>query len=1060
MIQLARDYTDKGEFDIALELNRMAESIAINEFGKESVAYSDVCFNHGRILYLTNNKALFTDALRWFMDAMNVIEKLLGKENSKYALCLSNIGKLKSEFGETKEAETLYLSALEIWRSATFFDSIEYAKCAGNLAIIFVEKQEFESAEALMVEVKNIFLKLVGENNALYGNAVFSLGNLYFVRGDYLDAEAQYLKVAEIWEKALGKNHENYSAIIIQLGNLYQELGRYEVSLKYLILADSLLAMNGVENPYYVFNKMNQSVIYLTLGQYQKAEKLSLESCNLFKNAFGVSNVNYLGSLINLGNFYHCIGDIERGRKQFVEAKNIFEQVLKDTLNDFYINCINNLSILCIRNGEYLEAESLIRQILLIKRNLGLENHVSYAAFEANLAEVLMKLKKFDGAEDLLLNGLKRQSDQLGTLHPDYLRTLNLLGQLEFYKENYVKSKEYLSNSIDLAGRIYGKAHPEYFFLLAKMMNLNRELKDFNSCDSIIKESSLFNNSILMNGLQFLSERELFLYCKKFEFLYNEIYSLALDKFISGLESEFGLINQICYNNTLINNGFILYAVRQIRNWYRLQDIKSEIYERNLALTRRLSIEYAKPLHQQVIVESLETELEKSEKEMVQSFDKINLSTKRVDWKQIEKSLQSDEAAIEFVCFNYITKHQSDSLIYAAFIVKPGFHYPAFVPLLNFNKILEYTNGKENENLLGYIHQRGVYPSIVTQMEGLYDLIWKPLDTILQDVKTVYYSPSGILHRINLEAIPIDDKAILSDHYKLIRLGSTRSIAMADFTNVNSHNQVIMFGGINYNLDNSMINFDTVSHDSIVLQNHELSFSYIERGIKERAAEWRYLPGTEKEIKGISRIFKKFKFEIAKYSGDKASEEEFKNIGKYQASPRVLHIATHGFFFPDPKESLRSSISSLQKEPVFKISDHPMIRSGLIMAGGNYAWKNGKSNKEGREDGILTAFEISQMNLSNTELVVLSACETGLGDIQGNEGVYGLQRAFKIAGAKYLIMSLWQVPDKQTSLLMTTFYKKWLEEKMTIPDAFHAAQKELREIGLDPYQWAGFVLVE
>ncbi|MBK8643777.1 MAG: tetratricopeptide repeat protein [Saprospiraceae bacterium] len=162
---------------------------------------------------------------------------------------------------------------------------------------------------------------MVGENNALYGNAVFSLGNLYFVRGDYLDAEAQYLKVAEIWEKALGKNHENYSAIIIQLGNLYQELGRYEVSLKYLILADSLLAMNGVENPYYVFNKMNQSVIYLTLGQYQKAEKLSLESCNLFKNAFGVSNVNYLGSLINLGNFYHCIGDIERGRKQFVEAK-------------------------------------------------------------------------------------------------------------------------------------------------------------------------------------------------------------------------------------------------------------------------------------------------------------------------------------------------------------------------------------------------------------------------------------------------------------------------------------------------------------------------------------------------------------------------------------------------------------------------------------------------------------------------------------------------------------------------------------------------------------------
>jgi CHAT domain-containing protein len=137
-----------------------------------------------------------------------------------------------------------------------------------------------------------------------------------------------------------------------------------------------------------------------------------------------------------------------------------------------------------------------------------------------------------------------------------------------------------------------------------------------------------------------------------------------------------------------------------------------------------------------------------------------------------------------------------------------------------------------------------------------------------------------------------------------------------------------------------------------------------------------------------------------------------------------------------------------------------MIRSGLILAGGNHAWKTGKPLRPDMEDGILTAYEISQMNLSNTELVVLSACETGLGDIEGNEGVYGLQRAFKIAGAKYLIMSLWQVPDFQTQELMTTFYKNWLEGKMSIPDAFRSAQGEMREKYQSPYFWAGFVLVE
>lgn len=137
-----------------------------------------------------------------------------------------------------------------------------------------------------------------------------------------------------------------------------------------------------------------------------------------------------------------------------------------------------------------------------------------------------------------------------------------------------------------------------------------------------------------------------------------------------------------------------------------------------------------------------------------------------------------------------------------------------------------------------------------------------------------------------------------------------------------------------------------------------------------------------------------------------------------------------------------------------------MLRSGLILAGGNHAWKTGKPVREGMEDGILTAYEISQMNLSNTELVVLSACETGLGDIQGNEGVYGLQRAFKIAGVKYLVMSLWQVDDKQTSRLMTLFYKKWLTEKMPVPEALRAAQNELRKRGFDPFYWAGFVVVE
>ena len=136
-----------------------------------------------------------------------------------------------------------------------------------------------------------------------------------------------------------------------------------------------------------------------------------------------------------------------------------------------------------------------------------------------------------------------------------------------------------------------------------------------------------------------------------------------------------------------------------------------------------------------------------------------------------------------------------------------------------------------------------------------------------------------------------------------------------------------------------------------------------------------------------------------------------------------------------------------------------MIRSGLILAGANHAWTGGQP-LENLADGILTAYEVSQMHLRETELVVLSACETGLGDIKGNEGVYGLQRAFKIAGVRYVLMSLWQVPDFATQDLMTAFYTLWLSEKISIPDAFHKAQQQVKAKRPEPYYWAGFVLVE
>ncbi|MFN8331277.1 MAG: CHAT domain-containing protein [Saprospiraceae bacterium] len=354
---------------------------------------------------------------------------------------------------------------------------------------------------------------------------------------------------------------------------------------------------------------------------------------------------------------------------------------------------------------------------------------------------------------------------------------------------------------------------------------------------------------------------------------------------------------------------------------------------------------------------------------------------------------------------------------------------------------------------------RGASPVNSDISYNLYDLLWRPMEKYLLDVRKIYYAASGLFYRINLDAVNLPgSKEILASKYYLLQLGSTRQLVEPTSMNFASNN-AILFGGLKFDFDSEKKVFDSTAKKSGTLQ---IQPEMAARSLINRGESWGFLPGTEKEVNEIEALLKKTGFNVTSVREYAGSEEVFKMIGQVSQSPRILHIATHGYFFPDPDRahSAKSGVAhdsaisegtakaasnkpKLEfgtKESVFKISEHPMLRSGLIMSGGNAGWK-GEKTLEGREDGVLTAYEISQMNLSNTELVVLSACETGLGEIQGNEGVYGLQRAFKIAGVMYIIMSLWQVPDKQTSMLMTTFYKKWLEEKMSIPDAFHAAQK-------------------
>lgn len=599
-----------------------------------------------------------------------------------------------------------------------------------------------------------------------------------------------------------------------------------------------------------------------------------------------------------------------------------------------------------------------------------------------------------------------------------------------------------------------GKADPWYARTRSGLTFLYELESRYEESDALMAEALPLEQATIARGITFLSEQELASYIEV-----QQQNSADLIAYLYARPSiQVSVLPDLTYDQVLFQKGFLLQAAARLQTLATSTPEATEISSDLKAYRRRIAGELSKPPAERQDLEELDAKANALEQQLARTIAGYAEAQKQVHWKEVQNALPGDAIALEFINFEVTFPDLTDSIMYGVLLLRPGASQPLFIPLFEekeFNHLLDANKERKADyvNELYAWADRGMV-KLGQEKKSLYDLIWSKIEeTGLEGIKTVYYSPSGVLHRLNLSAIAVDDETILSDRYNLVALNSTRQLGLPS-NDPSQTNDALLVGGVNFEVETTHPELD----DQPLLASR--SASEVQASTGTRGGSWSFLKWTEKEVERIAATIAPEGYQVDTLFGSNADEETIKAIGLGKSSPRVLHIATHGFFFPDPElaPSFRRGLG--EAEPVFKSSDNPMIRSGLILAGGNYAWQHGQAVSPDKEDGILTAYEISQMNLSNTELVVLSACETGLGDIQGNEGVYGLQRAFKIAGAKYLIMSLWQVPDRETMEFMTTFYRNWLEEEMTIPDAFRKTQREMRDRFFNPYSWAGFVLVE
>lgn len=1049
-------YKDMGQYNKAEPYYLESLELRKKMLGESSPEYA-TGLNNLALLY--DNMGLYNKAETFLLQSREIRRKKLGEKHPDYAMSLNNLGSLYSNMGEYKKAESYFIESLELVRKLFGASHFDYSNCLNNLAVLSSDMGEYKKALAFLQESLEIRKNLLGEKHPDYAISLNNLANVYVKLGVYDKAERLYQEAGEIWKTKLGENHPNYSINLSALAILYRETGRFDKAEELFLKVNEIRkkALGG-NHPDFATGLNNLGVLYSAVGKYEKAEVLYLRAKEIRRVSLGETNPAYATSLNNLALLYENMGQYDKAEQLFLQAMEMRKKTLGEKHPDYAMS-LNNLAVLYRETGLYNKAEQLYRQSNEIIKNVKGNDDLDYALGINNLGALYQSTGDYDKAEKNYLEAIDIRKRILGEEHPDYALTLNNLAFLYTGTGKYEKAEHLYKSAISVFKKVYGPMNTDYalgvnnlallYMRKGENAKAGKYLLEFNQIE-VKNMLSVFNN---------LSENE------KGKYLENKVViNDECNSFLYHLKKANPVFAKLNYDLQLLLKSLSLTSTKTTIEAVRNSSDSSvhrlfETWKTNKAVLAR---QYSIPLSQRrEDLKKVEEQTEGLEKELTRKSADFKNQIQSIDIKttNVQSKLEEGEVALEFVRFEVLNREWTDSIMYAAYILGRNDSIPVFVPLFEEKQLgkLFDSAGTSADKMVSSFYRGGEIKnksSATTLGKDLYKLVWSPLEPYLKGVKKISYSPAGKLYNIAFHALPVDSNTVLMDKYELQQYTSTRQIVLRSTEEqTRTIHSINLFGDPAFTIDSISLAKSSKGKENV-------SGVYTPPNRGTRGGSWAELPGTADEIKKIKTLFDQHqnngqteKVYSKVYTRLAATEEALKSLNGN--SSQVLHLATHGFFLPKAVGKTRDN--STNSGNTYSLAEDPLLRSGLILTGGNYAW-SGKTPIEGVEDGIVTAYEISQLDLSNTELVVLSACETALGDVKGSEGVFGLQRAFKMAGVKKMIVSLWQVPDKETAELMTTFYGYLLQGK-TITEAFAKAQAEMRK-KYSAYYWAAFVLVE
>ncbi len=884
----------------------------------------------------------------------------------------------------------------------------ETLKIMNNLAGMYYYRLDYKKAELLFLKSFQVTKEILGEKHPETLRIMNNLAGMYHSQGIYDKAESFLVKVLELRRELLGEKHPETLGSMNNLGFLYYSQGKYDKAeplyVKTLELREKVL---GEKHPDTFISLNNLAQLYVTKGEYSRAESFLVKVLELRRSVLGEKHPETLTLMNSLASLYTSQGEYSRAEPLYLKTLELERKILGKK-HPSTLAVMNNLAGLYELQGKYRKSSLLYEETLHLAIEILGEQHPNTLKTMNNLAWVYQLQGEHQKVEPLLVKALQLTREALEEKHPDTLILMNNLAEQYKLQGKYEEAEQLNLKTLQLTREVQGGSHPNTLRSMKNLAGLYYEQRKHGSALSILKEHLVKKCLYLKRELLGNSEKTRLSMLEQFnvDSDKNNLFS-TLEEYPKGDFDSLALYFSVNYK------GILLQISRELKQAFHNvtdQDLLKDLLEKRSSYSR-LSLNYEKRTENRASVEKLEKEIDELEKKLIwQNSDfKDLISDVKVD--EVKKNLLENELLIDFVVYRSFIREKTATKLVAVVVEKNNIR---LVKLGDFED-----TGSLIQNYRGKIQNKEVAKELP---QKIYERILSPLTRYWQGKKKVYIVPDGVLHLLPFRSL-IDEKGqYLVESKNIIILSSSRDLVKKKTEKSNEFSAIFAYPNYGKGLGKKIV------------EKKKIWFSP--------------LKGTLAESKNIQKILR---IPTKVYTQDQATEE---NISKIN-SPQILHIATHGYFLDAANKSKSKNQGAFISERASPISSgrkltNPLVYSGLAFTGAN----------DPEKDGVLTALEVLGLNLLGTDLVVLSACETGVGEIRQGEGVYSLQRAFREAGAKSVLATLWKVDDQATQLFMEKFYQRYMRGD--------SPQKAVRDTQLEflkskryshPFYWSSFVMI-